>query len=232
MADPLALALRNRGFAVWIDHDTLSTAARAETDFLALHHEIEKGLTDCHAGIVILSRHYIRKDWPTRELESLLSIDTLDGRLRLIPVLHGIQEVDLTVSMYDRLRPRLTISTDSGFEQVCDEVLRALTASATVPHQPDDGPWEADLPSIPRGLARCTNASCSWQLPPDFPFDFPDPGPEFMLARIESKWCIVCQACRHPVGWLTPEEARILATKALVGGTSKRTRLVGKETAK
>lgn len=216
---------------MWLDHDALSAAAREETDFLALHHEIEKGLTDCHAGIVVLSSRFIRKDWPGRELESLLSIEVLDGRLRLIPILHGIDANDLTGRVYDGLRSRLTISTDLGFERVCDQVLEALATAATAPRQPSDI-GAGELPTIPRGVARCTNANCSWQPPANSPSDLDDPGPEFTLARVDSKWCIVCQACGHPVGWLTPEEAQVLAVKAQVGGTWRRVWPANKETGK
>src|SRR5205809_86812 len=77
-AEPLAAALRSRGFAVWLDRDALTGDASALTS------EIQAGLTDCHAGIVILSRQFVRKDWPIRELETLLSLETVDGRLRIV----------------------------------------------------------------------------------------------------------------------------------------------------
>lgn len=230
-ADPLAAALRSRGFAVWLDHDSLSVEARDDKGFAALHHEIEKGLTNCHAGIVIVSPHFIRKDWPTRELETLLSIETLDGRLRLVPVLHDIDASDLAGVVYDRLRARLTINTSAGFDRVCDEVLSALTESAKLGGRETGELGAADLPHF-RGIIRCSNASCSWRVPEDWPADFGDPGPEFTLARVGSQWCIVCAACGQPAGSVTLEEAREIAASVQAGGLWGRTPPMKKETLK
>src|SRR5438270_11558600 len=87
-ATPLTNALTHRGFAVWLDQKVLTSTARLED-------QIQQGLTNCHCGIVTLSPNFIRKDWPMRELDSLFGIETLDGRHRIVPLLHNITAVEL-----------------------------------------------------------------------------------------------------------------------------------------
>jgi len=218
-AEPLAAALRGRGFAVWLDQDALTGDASKLTN------EIQAGLTNCHAGIVILSSRFIRKQWPIRELETLLSLETVDGRLRIAPVLHDVAASDLQGGIWDGLRARLTITTASGFDGVCDDILQMLMTSA---HREDHANLgqlgSLELPAFRAiGIVQCANPDCTWRVPDDWPPDFANVGPEFTLQRIGTQWCIVCEACKHPVGSLTLDEAREIVAIIQAGGLWGRT---------
>lgn len=78
-ADPIEKELSQRGFAVWLDHKTLAAPKELEA-------QIQKGLSECHFGIVILSPRFLEKDWPMREIDTLFAIESIEGRRRVVPL--------------------------------------------------------------------------------------------------------------------------------------------------
>ena len=211
-AIPLANELIGRGFNVWLDQRALVEGEKLEK-------QIAQGLTQCHAGIVIVSPHFVRKDWPVRELDTLLGVETLDGRLRVIPVLYS-----LTTSQLRDLAPtlcqRATIDFSAGLAVVCDKIPELITAAADRDRQGLVGSLGTD--DLPRfrapGVIRCPSPGCTWRLPAELEGLNSDPGPEFTLRQIESKWCIVCDSCGSAVGWLTPDEAKEAVAMIWVNG--------------
>src|SRR5829696_2598286 len=120
-AIPLSNELNDRGFSVWLDHEVL-------VDGQKLEEQIEKGLTQCHVGIVILSPDFIRKDWPLRELDVLLGIETLENMLRVVPVLFNLRAAQIHDTA-PTLCQRATIDIAAGFDTVCDKVLELVMAA-------------------------------------------------------------------------------------------------------
>jgi hypothetical protein len=215
-ATPLADELTSRGFSVWLDYRALVEGDRLEE-------QIEQGLTQCHAGIVIVSPHFLRKDWPVRELDVLLGVETLDGRLRVVPVLYNLNASQLQGTA-PTLCQRATIDLAAGLDVVCDEILELITTAADRERQSLVGPLGThDLPRFRApGIVRCPSSSCTWRLPADW-FDS-DPGPEFTLRQVGSQWCIVCDSCGSAVGWLTKDEAKKVASMIRVHGMWARDR--------
>ncbi|MCO4098422.1 MAG: toll/interleukin-1 receptor domain-containing protein [Gemmatimonas sp.] len=57
----LATTLREKGLAVWYDDFALQLGD-------SLSESIGQGLASCSYGVVVISRHFIAKKWPRREL--------------------------------------------------------------------------------------------------------------------------------------------------------------------
>jgi len=211
-ANPLAKALTQRGFNVWLDHQVLSKTAKLEA-------EIQRGLSDCHYGIVIVSRRFLEKDWPMRELDTLLAIETMDGRYRVVPVIHGLTE-DALREKSPGLASKAPISTADGFDHVCDQILERVVKSVDRDRQSTLG--ELGTTELPRfrapSLLSCQSPNCSWRVPDDWPDFLKGAGPEFTLARVGRDWCIVCAACGTQVGSVTLEEAKDIAAQVRVTG--------------
>jgi hypothetical protein len=211
-ANPLAEALTRRGFKVWLDYQVLSETAKFEA-------EIQRGLLDCHYGVVIVSSRFLQKDWPMRELDTLLAIETVDGRHRIVPVVHGLKENDLREKTPELLH-KGPISTADGFDRVCDQILERVVRAVDRDRQRMLG--ELGTTELPRfaapGLLSCQNKNCCWRVPDDWPDFLKGAGPEFTLSRIGQDWCIVCTSCGTPVGSVTFDEAKEIAAQVRVGG--------------
>ena len=96
-ADELCLILEEYGFRVW--YDTLSLAWGD-----SLRAKIDAGLRKSRYGIVIISKHYIRKGWTQYELDGLFQREMTGGKT-ILPIWHNItkQEVqDFSLTMAGR----------------------------------------------------------------------------------------------------------------------------------
>ncbi len=82
---PLADALVKEGFEVWFD-------AFCHKPGDSLRRSIDKGLRSSNRGLVVLSKHYIAKEWPQKEFDALFSLEGTDGESLIIPLWHEISK--------------------------------------------------------------------------------------------------------------------------------------------
>jgi hypothetical protein len=116
IAGPLAEALNASGLKVWYVDYTLKVGDN-------LHESIGYGLVRARLGIVILSNHFLDKQWPHEDLNDL-AIREVSGKKVIFPVWHrvGFQEV----FRYSPVSAdRVAISTDKGIEYVVRRILEA-----------------------------------------------------------------------------------------------------------
>lgn len=77
---PLADALTVFGLKVWYDEFELRPGSK-------LIETIERGLQKSEFGLVIISRSFMQKDWPKRELDSLFTKELAFGKSeRILPI--------------------------------------------------------------------------------------------------------------------------------------------------
>lgn len=117
---PLADGLRSRGYILWYDEFELKVGD-------SLRERIDHGLSASRAGLVILSPHFIRKEWPKRELAGLTSRQLYEGSL-LIPVWHELS-LDELLRFSPPLADIKALSSADGIERMVAEVARAIPPS-------------------------------------------------------------------------------------------------------
>lgn len=118
VARPLAAALRRAGVRVWYDEFALKLGD-------SLSESIDAGLADSRFGVVIVSRHFLTKAWPQRELRGLVSREISAGVKVLLPVWHGISRADLVV-VSPPLADVLAVSTSGGIDYVAEKILKVV----------------------------------------------------------------------------------------------------------
>jgi hypothetical protein len=96
---PLAEALRVAGISVWYDNMVMNWGDD-------LRPMIDRGLTSCRFGIVVLSKAFLaKKKWTEHELNGLFAREQFGQKL-VLPIWHGIQRDDLLTyspTLADRL---------------------------------------------------------------------------------------------------------------------------------
>jgi serine/threonine protein kinase len=120
VALPIAKELQRAGLSVWLDsHElTLGDSLRAK---------IDEGLANSRFGAVILSEAFFAKDWPQRELNALVALESTSRKV-LLPVLHGINHQ--RVARYSPiLADKLSTSTERGIQRVAMEIASAIQQS-------------------------------------------------------------------------------------------------------
>ena len=144
---PLAEDLEQRGLRVWFDESTLRVGD-------SLRRSIDRGLTHSKFGIVVISKHFLNKEWPQKELDGLASREN-DGVKVILPVWHNI-DAKAVREASPILADRVATSSSKGLERVIKDLMQEISpaitgsrpaalagASPEVPQQPaadTDGP--------------------------------------------------------------------------------------------
>lgn len=118
VARPLALALQERGWRVWLDELELTVGD-------SLNGTIEAALARSRFGVVILSRAFFAKSWPQRELAGLAAREVDAGTKVILPVWHNVDRAYL-VAHAPTLADRLGAATNDGMSGVIDQITHAL----------------------------------------------------------------------------------------------------------
>jgi predicted RNA-binding Zn-ribbon protein involved in translation (DUF1610 family) len=115
---PLAHALTALGAAVWYDEFSLNLGD-------SLSASIDRGLAGSRYGIVVLSKAFIAKRWPQRELQGLVARE-MGGRSTILPVWHQLTRDDVlefSPPLADKLA---AITTDHTADQIALQILSVI----------------------------------------------------------------------------------------------------------
>ena len=114
---PLVTYLEKFGAKVWFDKHNISLGD-------SLRRKIDEGLSESRYAVVILSHNFFKKEWPQKELDSLVARE--DGKEKVIlPILHNISYEQLkNYSLL--LADKLMVSTKGGIDFVAREILSVV----------------------------------------------------------------------------------------------------------
>jgi hypothetical protein len=122
VAQPIADSLIGFGYVVWLDQYALRLGD-------SLRRTIDGALRTSRYGVVILSPSFFQKEWPQRELDGLVAMETTGHRKRILPVWHKVNATD--VATYSpTLADRLGVSTGQGIDVVVSEIIDVLKLEA------------------------------------------------------------------------------------------------------
>lgn len=118
---PLVAELRRRRLRVWVDEVELTIGD-------SLRRSINSGLSRSRYGIVVLSPNFLRKQWPQRELDGLVSREVA-GEKVILPVWHQI-DLEGVRGFSPPLADRLASNTAKGIEAVAEDLENAIRAGS------------------------------------------------------------------------------------------------------
>ena len=114
VARPLASLLTRSGLAVWLDAHELRLGD-------SLSAKLNEGIAESRFGVVILSRAFFAKDWPTRELAALTALESRQRKVTL-PVWHGI-DAEVVAKYMPLMADKLAVDTGGGLGTVATYIL-------------------------------------------------------------------------------------------------------------
>jgi len=140
VARPLAKELERGGLQVWLDENELRVGD-------SLRRKIDQGLAKSRFGVVIISRVFLAKDWPLRELDGLASLETRDKKV-ILPIWHNVSYDEVSAHS-PTLAAKISISTAIGIDAVAAKVLKDiyydLGSSVFDRYHESDREWFADI---------------------------------------------------------------------------------------
>lgn len=123
VARPLATCLADRGLTYWIDEAEISAGE-------SISERVNRGLKVSEFVVVILSRAFMAKHWPKRELWAVLNLEAKSGKVIIIPVLVGTQtEVDGIVEEFPLLNDKLFLLWNGDANRVANAIQSTVLKS-------------------------------------------------------------------------------------------------------
>ena len=104
----LVKALEAKGAKVWFDEFALKVGD-------SLRQKIDQGLYESRFGIVVISRNFINKEWPKKELDGLVSLE-IGGQSRILPIWHEISK-DEVIKYSPTLADKIALNTSKKSTQ-------------------------------------------------------------------------------------------------------------------
>ncbi len=114
----LAEELKIRGAEVWYDSFTMKIGD-------SLRRKIDEGLKSSRYGVVVLSDHFFKKDWPQRELDGLFALET-GGQKKVLPIWHKVSKDDVasySPVLADRVALQTSLKTSA---EIAQELMKLL----------------------------------------------------------------------------------------------------------
>lgn len=122
LARELARELARRELRIWFDEHTLKMGD-------SLRKSIAEGVAASRFGVVVLSPHFFKKEWPQRELQDLSELE-VDGRKVILPVWHGVDYKDVH-RFSPRLADRLAGSSEKGLGPIVDMIVATISPNSS-----------------------------------------------------------------------------------------------------
>jgi hypothetical protein len=120
VARPLHDSLKKRGKTVWFDEVTLGVGQK-------LTSEIDRGLADCKAGVVILSKSFFAKEWTQYELSGLVQRMNSGGGRVILPIWHEVSQADVAAFSLP-LSNIVALKSSIGVKAMTDKLIESLNA--------------------------------------------------------------------------------------------------------
>ncbi len=114
----LAKTLEAEGVKIWFDEIVLKVGD-------SLRRKIDQGLCESRFGIVVISRNFIAKEWPQKELDGLVSLE-VDGRNRILPIWHEISK-DEVIQYSPTLADKVALNTSIlSMQEITSELIQLI----------------------------------------------------------------------------------------------------------
>ena len=120
VAAPLAALLTRAGIRVWLDARQLRLGD-------SLRERIDEGLSKSRFGVVVLSPSFLKKKWPTSELNGLFARE-IGGKKVILPIWHQTSQKDIA-DLSPMMADRLAIKTDRGLREVAAAIIDCVLQS-------------------------------------------------------------------------------------------------------
>jgi len=82
---PLASVLKAHDITCWLDEAEISWGE-------SITRKVNQGLATSRFVLVVLSAHFMEKNWPQRELYAVLNLEASSGQVKILPLLVGDSE--------------------------------------------------------------------------------------------------------------------------------------------
>lgn len=116
---PLYDEIRKLGINIFYDTDSIDWGDTLKTT-------IEKGLSNCEFGIIVISPNFLGREWTEKELTDLLERENETGQKVILPILHSMSIDDLKATYPEVAEKRILESSRFSHEKIIIQLAKVL----------------------------------------------------------------------------------------------------------
>jgi hypothetical protein len=142
VAEPLTRALDEVGISYWYDQAEIKWGD-------SVTGKVNEGLKISLYVIVVLSKAFIGKHWPNRELSAALNIEASTGETRVLPLIVGLEnERHEVLTEFPLLSDKLYLVWDGTSKAIVDALTSRLAGSSYLRSSTNTSNPPAEQPSV------------------------------------------------------------------------------------
>ncbi len=149
---PLVEAFKREGISFWYDEAEIKWGD-------SIIEKVNEGLRVSRYVIVVVSIYFLSKNWPKRELNSALSIEASTGKVRVLPLVAGTDEVRSDIfQKYPILNDKSYLTWENDAQKIIDALNDRLGRTNKI--FKDDNSvmvepnYDIPIPEIPREFSQ------------------------------------------------------------------------------
>jgi hypothetical protein len=128
---PLVAAFKRESISYWYDKAEIKWGD-------SIIEKVNDGLRISRYVIVVISKSFLSKNWPKRELNSALNIEASTGKVRVLPLIVGTGEVKRDIfQKYPLLNDKFYLTWENDTQKICD-ILKDRLGRTNKIHKDDD----------------------------------------------------------------------------------------------
>lgn len=117
---PLVAAFKREGISYWYDKAEIKWGD-------SIIEKVNEGLRISRYVIVVISKSFLSKNWPKRELNSVLNVEASTGKVRVLPLILGTDEVKRDIfKKYPLLNDKRYLTWENDVQKIIDALKDCL----------------------------------------------------------------------------------------------------------
>jgi len=149
---PLVAAFKREGISYWYDEAEIKWGD-------SIVEKVNEGLRISRYVIVVISKHFLLKKWPQRELNSVLNIESSTGKVRVLPLIVGTDKVKRDIfQKYPLLNDKFYLTWENDTQKIVDILKDRLGRTNKISKDDnlmmEESNYDIPIPKIPRKFSQ------------------------------------------------------------------------------
>jgi len=149
---PLVAAFKREGFSYWYDKAEIKWGD-------SIIEKVNEGLRISRYVIVVISKSFLSKNWPKRELNSVLNVEASTGKVRVLPLILGTDEVKRDIfKKYPLLNDKVYLTWENDAQKIIDALKARLGGNNKIFKDDNSviekSDYDIPIPKIPKNFSQ------------------------------------------------------------------------------
>jgi len=149
---PLVVAFKKEGISYWYDEAEIKWGD-------SITEKVNEGLKISRYVVVVISKSFLSKNWPQRELNSVLNVESSTGKVRVLLLIFGTEEVKRDIfQKYPLLNDKLYLTWENDAQKIINALKVRLGRTNKIFKDDnsvmEESNYDIPIPKIPKNFSQ------------------------------------------------------------------------------